>query len=74
MIDGKGNSGVQFRSVRVPGHEMSGYQADIGDGYWGSLYDESSRNKTLVAAVEARKASRRATGTIMSSRAATRST
>ena len=50
MIDGKGNSGVQFRSVRIPHHEMSGYQADIGEGYWGSLYDESRRNKVLVAA------------------------
>ena len=50
MVDGKGNSGVQFRSVRIPGHEMSGYQADIGEGYWGSLYDESRRNKVLVAA------------------------
>ncbi|AMV39302.1 family 16 glycoside hydrolase [Planctomyces sp. SH-PL62] len=48
VIDGKGNSGVQLRSVRVPGTEMSGYQADIGDGYWGSLYDESRRNRTLV--------------------------
>ncbi|MHC5543477.1 family 16 glycoside hydrolase, partial [Singulisphaera rosea] len=43
------NSGVQFRSVRVPGHEMSGYQADIGEGWWGGLYDESRRNKVLVA-------------------------
>jgi prenyltransferase beta subunit/predicted esterase len=50
MIDGKGNSGVQFRSVRVPHHEMSGYQADIGEGYWGCLYDESRRNKVLVPA------------------------
>jgi len=50
LIDGKGNSGVQLRSVRVPGTEMSGYQADIGEGYWGSLYDESRRNKTLVEA------------------------
>jgi poly(3-hydroxybutyrate) depolymerase len=48
LVDGKGNSGVQFRSVRVPGTEMSGYQADIGEGYWASLYDESRRNKTLV--------------------------
>lgn len=45
-----GNSGVQFRSVRVPGHEMSGYQADIGPGYWGSLYDESRRNRVLTPA------------------------
>ena len=53
MIDGKGNSGVQFRSIRIPHHEMSGYQADIGEGFWGSLYDESRRNKVLVPAQEA---------------------
>ena len=42
---------MQIRSQRVkePPNEMSGYQADIGDKYWGSLYDESRRNKTLVA-------------------------
>ncbi len=49
LVGGKGNSGVQFRSVRVPPHEMSGYQADIGENYWGALYDESRRNKILVA-------------------------
>jgi hypothetical protein len=46
------NSGVQFRSVRIPNppNEMSGYQADLGDpSWWGSLYDESRRNKVLVA-------------------------
>ena len=45
------NGGVQFRSRRLekPAHEMTGYQADLGDKYWGSLYDESRRNKTLVA-------------------------
>jgi acetyl esterase/lipase len=48
--DNSANSGVQFRSVRVPGHEMSGYQADVGQGYWGCLYDESRRNKVLVQA------------------------
>ena len=44
------NSGVQFRSERHPdGHEMIGYQADIGDPtYWGALYDESRRKKMLV--------------------------
>jgi prenyltransferase beta subunit len=57
LVDGKGNSGVQFRSVRVPGTEMSGYQADIGESYWGCLYDESRRNKVLVkASSEATKA------------------
>ena len=29
---------------------MTGYQADMGEGYWGSLYDESRRNKTLAHA------------------------
>ena len=45
------NTGVQFRSVRAakPDYEMIGYQADLGDGYWASLYDESRRNKTLVS-------------------------
>jgi hypothetical protein len=44
------NAGVQFRSQRLtnPPYEMRGYQADLGPGYWGSLYDESRRNKTLV--------------------------
>jgi hypothetical protein len=45
------NGGVQVRSQRLtdPAYEMTGYQADLGKGYWGSLYDESRRNKTLVA-------------------------
>jgi hypothetical protein len=44
------NGGIQFRSVRIPNppNEMSGYQADMGEGYWGSLYDESRRRKALV--------------------------
>lgn len=46
------NSGVQFRSQRIsnPPYEMRGYQADLGDGFWASLYDESRRNKVLVMA------------------------
>jgi hypothetical protein len=48
---GEGNSGVQFRSQRVKdSSEVSGYQADIGEKYWGCLYDESRRNKVLVQA------------------------
>ena len=27
---------------------MIGYQADIGPGYWGALYEESRRNKVLM--------------------------
>jgi len=43
------NSGVQIRSQRVPNHhEVSGYQADLGQGWWGALYDESRRDKVLA--------------------------
>jgi Domain of Unknown Function (DUF1080) len=47
------NSGVQVRSVRIdkPVNEMSGYQADLGKGWSGSLYDESRRN-TVIAKAE----------------------
>ena len=47
---GFANAGVQFRSVRAtdPAYEMIGYQADIGNGYFGSLYDESRRDKVLA--------------------------
>jgi len=47
--DGFINSGIQVRSVRVPNsHEMSGYQIDVGDGWWGKIYDESRRNKVIA--------------------------
>jgi hypothetical protein len=44
------NSGVQIRSQRLdqPPNEMIGYQADIGEGWWGALYDESRRNTVLI--------------------------
>jgi hypothetical protein len=43
------NGGVQFRTKRIPNHnEVIGYQADIGQHYWGALYDESRRNKVLA--------------------------
>lgn len=48
------NSGVQFRSVRIPKNfEMSGYQADAGEGYWGSLYDESRRGTLVPKVIDA---------------------
>jgi hypothetical protein len=44
------NAGVQFRTKRIPNHhEVIGYQADIGQHYWGALYDESRRNRILAA-------------------------
>lgn len=49
--DGQINAGVQIRSQRIANHfEMIGYQADLGEGYYGSLYDESRRKKILAAA------------------------
>ncbi len=44
------NGGVQVRSqpLKNPPNEMSGYQCDMGDGYWGALYDESRRNRILA--------------------------
>ena len=43
------NSGIQFRSERIPGsHEVIGYQADFGHGYDGALYDESRRKRMLA--------------------------
>lgn len=43
------NAGIQIRSRRIPNHhEMKGYQADVGQKYWGALYDESRRNKILA--------------------------
>ena len=44
------NAGIQFRTKRIPNHhEVSGYQADMGDPqWWGCLYDESRRNKVLA--------------------------
>ncbi len=45
----KANAGVQFRTERIPRHyEVSGYQADVGQDYWGALYDESRRKKILA--------------------------
>ena len=42
------NAGIQIRSERVPNsNEMIGYQADMGDNWWGCLYDER-RHKLLA--------------------------
>lgn len=45
------NAGIQIRSQRIPNHhEMIGYQADLGQNYYGSLYDESRRRKIIAQA------------------------
>ncbi len=41
-----GNGGIQFRSKKVDEHGQAlGYQADVGQGYWGQLYHEHGRGK-----------------------------
>lgn len=48
--DKKVNAGVQFRTERIPNHhEVIGYQADIGQGVDGHLYDESRRRRMLAS-------------------------
>ena len=47
----KANAGIQIRTKRIPNHhEVIGYQADMGKGWWGSLYDESRRRTVLSKA------------------------
>lgn len=41
------NSGIQYRSFIEDGL-MIGYQADIGEGFWGGLYDEHRRGQLVV--------------------------
>ncbi len=49
------NAGIQFRSKRIPNHhEVIGYQADVGGGWWGKLYDESRRRKVLAGSDDAK--------------------
>ncbi|MCM4168149.1 DUF1080 domain-containing protein [Arenibacter sp. H213] len=40
------NSGIQYRSI-LEGNTIIGYQADIGKGYWGDIYDEHRRAKLI---------------------------
>ena len=48
LLGSGANGGIQIRSRRVPNNsEVSGYQADMADGCWGNLYDESRRNRNV---------------------------
>ena len=40
------NSGIQYRSL-LKDNKIIGYQADIGKGYWGDIYDEHRRGKLV---------------------------
>jgi putative heme-binding domain-containing protein len=43
LVKNEGNSGIQFRSEPLPGGEVKGYQADVGVGWWGKIYEENGR-------------------------------
>ncbi len=43
LVDNRGNSGIQFRSRATDDGGVAGYQADIGPGWWGKLYEEHGR-------------------------------
>jgi putative membrane-bound dehydrogenase-like protein len=43
LVNNEGNSGIQFRSQPLPEGEIKGYQADVGAGWWGKLYEENGR-------------------------------
>lgn len=46
------NGGVNLRSRRQAENGVaSGYQADLGAGWWGCLYDEARRNRVLAASM-----------------------
>ena len=48
------NSGLQYRS-NIIDNNMVGYQADIGTGYWGDIYDEYRRGKLVGGDLETLK-------------------
>lgn len=43
LVKNEGNSGIQFRSEPIANDEVKGYQADVGAGWWGKLYEEHGR-------------------------------
>ncbi len=43
LLKNEGNSGIQFRTLPLEGGEVKGYQADVGPGWWGKLYEENGR-------------------------------
>jgi len=49
-----GNSGIQIRSTVIP-QGMRGYQLDIGDPWWGQIYQESTQRGILIPVEDRRK-------------------
>ncbi len=50
LANDEGNSGIQFWSEGLEDGSVRGYQADIGVGWWGKLYEEHGRG--LLVATE----------------------
>lgn len=47
------NSGVQVRSIPdAESHHLIGYQVDVGDGWWGKLYDEGRRSEVIAVSAD----------------------
>lgn len=44
------NAGIQFRSREIEDQFVKGYQADIGQGWWGKIYDEHGTRGVLSKA------------------------
>ncbi|MCE9534586.1 MAG: DUF1080 domain-containing protein [Planctomycetes bacterium] len=59
LKDGKGNSGIQFRSTVTDDKKfvVGGPQADIGAAYWGSLYGEKFSKEGKIGGGHMMKAS-----------------
>ena len=53
LVNNEGNSGIQFRSEALPDGLVKGYQADIGPGWWGKLYEENGRGLLSTRSGEA---------------------
>jgi putative membrane-bound dehydrogenase-like protein len=52
LVGDAGNSGIQFRTRALGAGEVAGYQADIGPGWWGKLYEENGRGLLAEGAGE----------------------
>ena len=59
LVENEGNSGIQFRSEPLPDGEVKGYQADVGPGWWGKLYEENGRGLLWKESGEAARQARR---------------
>ncbi len=52
LVANRGNSGLQFRSEPIADGQVKGYQADIGPGWWGKLYEVNGRGGIVKEASE----------------------